>query len=102
MIIKNVLSLCFIDAHSIPKTFFLSCVCTPGFILGIYLPLASLNSSFIFIIIGTGAISIASMLPICTLLDQVGRLTKLIFQLAGVFKALFAWRSKEVRIFFFF
>jgi len=101
MIVKNVLSMCFTDAHTTPKTCFLSCVYTPGSILCIYLLLASLKQFFIFIIIGTGAIWIASMLPICTLLDQVGRFSKLIFQLAGVFKALFAWRSKEVGIFFF-
>lgn len=101
MIIKNVLSMSFTDAYTTPKAYlFLELyLYTPASILCIFLPLALLKKSFIFIF-GTGAIWIASMLPICTFLDRVGRLNKLLFQLAGVFKVLFSWRSKEVGFFF--
>lgn len=37
------------------------------------------------------------MLSICILLDQVGRLSKLMFQLAKVFKALFGALPGEAR-----
>lgn len=64
----------------------------------VYLSVISLiKKNLIFIIIGTGAIWIASMLSICILLDQVGRLSKLMFQLAKVFKALFGALPGEAR-----
>lgn len=63
MIIKNVLGMCFTNVHTTPKTCFLSCVYTPGSILCIYRPLASLKQSLIFIIIGAGAIELPPCSP---------------------------------------
>lgn len=101
---KNAPNMCFPDHHTtLTKWLVFWAVSTLQVLfLCIYLPLASLTKNVIFIIIGTGAIWMASKLRICTLWNQVGRLSKLILQRAGVLKALFAWRSEEVGMYFFF
>lgn len=78
----------FIDAHTTLKNYmFFWAVPTLQALFCVLPTMSFILKNLVFIIIGTGAIWIASMLPICTL-DQVGRLDKLILQLAGVFKCL--------------
>lgn len=64
--IKNVSNMCFTDTRTtLTKLLvFLSCVYTPGSLLSVYLSaIGFIKKNFIFIIIGTGAMWIASMLP---------------------------------------